>query len=141
MAQNRVMNRRLALMSLIVLAAWTPLAPGAWASGPEKKKGGGLSFLQIKTLTASVIRPNGSRGVMTMETGLDIADDTLRERATASVPRLRAAYTQALQLYVSGLPAAMAPDADFLAQKLQRETDRILGKPGAKLLIGTIMVN
>ncbi len=135
------MNRRLALVALISLTASMTLVSGADASGPEKKKGGGLSFLQIKTLTVSVFRPNGSRGVMTMETGLDIADEGLRERATASTPRLRAAYTQALQMYVSGLPAATAPDADFMAKKLQRETDRILGKPGAKLLIGTIMVN
>ncbi len=141
MGQKRLMNRHLTLILLIALTAWMPLASAEAASGAEKKKGGGLSFLQIKTLTASVVRPNGSRGVMTMETGLDIADDGLRARAEASVPRLRAAYTQALQMYVTGLPAAMAPDADFLSQKLQRETDKILGKPGAKLLIGTIMVN
>ena len=55
--------------------------------------------------------------------------------------RLRAAFTQVLQIYASGLPAATAPDADYLAGKFQRETDRILGKPGAKLLVGTILVN
>jgi hypothetical protein len=120
------MTRRLALVALISFIASMALVSGADAAGPEKKKGGGLSFLQIRTLTVSVFRPNGSRGVMTMETGLDIADDGLRERAAALTPRL---------------PAAMAPDADFVAQKLQRETDKILGKPGAKLLIGTIMVN
>jgi hypothetical protein len=135
------MTRRLALVALISFIASMALVSGADAAGPEKKKGGGLSFLQIRTLTVSVFRPNGSRGVMTMETGLDIADDGLRERAAALTPRLRAAFTQVLQMYVSGLPAAMAPDADFVAQKLQRETDKILGKPGAKLLIGTIMVN
>lgn len=130
------MDRRLALAALVALV---PTA--ALASGGEKKKGGGLSYIQIQTLTASIYRRNGSRGVMTMEVGVDVANDQLRELAAASAPRLRAAYAQVLQIYASGLPAATAPDADYLAGKFQRETDRILGKPGAKLLVGTILIN
>jgi hypothetical protein len=130
------MNRRLALAALLALAPAT-----AFASGGEKKKGGGVSYIQIQALTASIIRRNGSRGVMTMEVGLDVANEQLREKASASTPRLRAAYAQVLQIYASGLPAATAPDADYLAVRFQRETDRILGKPGAKLLVGTILVN
>lgn len=130
------MDRRLALAALVALV---PTA--ALASGGEKKKGGGLSYIQIQTLTASIYRRNGSRGVMTMEVGVDVANDQLRDLAAASAPRLRAAYAQVLQIYASGLPAATAPDADYLAGKFQRETDRILGKPGAKLLVGTILIN
>lgn len=130
------MNRRLALAALVAL---TPSL--AFASGAEKKKGGGASFIQIQTLTASIYRRNGTRGVMTMEVGVDVANEQLRELAAASTPRLRAAYAQVLQIYASGLPAATPPDADYLAARFQRETDRILGKPGAKLLVGTILVN
>ena len=131
------MDRRLALAALAALVPTAALASG----GGEKKKGGGLSYIQIQTLTASIFRRNGSRGVMTMEVGVDVANDQLRELAAASAPRLRAAYAQVLQIYASGLPVATAPDADYLAGKFQRETDRILGKPGAKLLIGTILIN
>ena len=99
------MNRRHALAAaLVLLPAALPAA--ASASGAEKKKGGGASYIQIQTLTASVIRRNGSRGVMTMETGVDVADEALRLRAFESVPRLRAGFTQILQIYASGLPAA-----------------------------------
>ncbi|MBI1404594.1 MAG: hypothetical protein GC145_00540 [Caulobacter sp.] len=130
------MNRRLALAALLALL------PGvAAASGGEKKKGGGVSFVQIQTLTTSILRRNGSRGVMTMEVGIDVPDEKLRSLAAQSTPRLRAAYAQVLQIYASGLPAATPPDPDYLAQKMQRETDRLLGKPGAKLLVGTILVN
>jgi hypothetical protein len=130
------MDRRLALAALVALVPSMALA-----NGGEKKKGGGLSYIQIQTLTASIYRRNGSRGVMTMEVGVDVANDQLRELAAASAPRLRAAYAQVLQIYASGLPAATAPDADYLAGKFQRETNRILGKPGAKLLVGTILIN
>lgn len=135
------MDRRLALAALVALVPTAALAPPAMASGGEKKKGGGLSYIQIQALTASIYRRNGSRGVMTMEIGVDVANDQLRDLASASVPRLRAAYAQVLQIYANGLPAATAPDADYLAAKFQRETDRILGKPGAKLLVGTILIN
>ncbi|HYE44321.1 MAG TPA: hypothetical protein VEA44_00965 [Caulobacter sp.] len=130
------MNRRLALAFGLTL-----FPAAAMAGGGEKKKGGGASFIQIQTLTASILRRNGSRGVMTMEAGVDVPNEQLREHAQASVPRLRAGFAQILQIYASGLPSATPPDADFLAQKFQRETDRILGKPGAKLLVGTILVN
>ena len=130
------MNRRLALAALLALAPSI-----AAASGAEKKKGGGLSFVQIQTLTAAIMRRNGTRGVVTMEVGIDVQDEKLRTLATQISPRLRAGYAQILQIYASGLPAATPPDVDYLAQKMQRETDRLLGKPGAKLLIGTVLIN
>lgn len=130
------MNRRLALAALLALAPSV-----AAASGGEKKKGGGLSFVQIQTLTAAIMRRNGTRGVVTMEVGIDVPDEKLRTLASQLTPRLRADYAQVLQIYASGLPAATPPDVDYLAQKMQRETDRILGKPGAKLLIGTVLIN
>ena len=131
------MNRRLALAFGLTMIPAAAMASG----GGEKKKGGGVTFIQIQTLTASIVRRSGARGVMTMEVGVDVPNEKLLARAQASVPRLRAAYAQVLQIYASGLPTATPPDADFLAQKLQRETDRVLGQPGARLLIGTILIN
>jgi hypothetical protein len=130
---------------LLALAALAPLAAAdaAWANEPPKanvKKGGGSTFLQIQTLTATVTRAGGRREVMTVDAGLDIPDGALRERAQLSVPRLRAAYVQALSVYAAGLPSARAPDADFIAGMLQRLTDATLGRKGARLLIGAIMI-
>lgn len=131
------MNRRLALALGLTMVPAAAMAAG----GGEKKKGGGASFIQIQTLTASIFRRSGARGVMTMEVGVDVPNEKLFGRAQASVPRLRAAYAQILQIYASGLPVATPPDVDFLAGKLQRETDQVLGQPGAKLLVGTILIN
>ncbi|HEY2662262.1 MAG TPA: Tat pathway signal protein [Caulobacteraceae bacterium] len=107
----------------------------------QKKKGGGLSYVQLPTLTATVFRADGHRGVMTVEVGIDIPNGGLRARAQISQPRLRAAYVQMLQAYASGLGPGQAPSADYIAIALQKETDRVLGEPGAKLLLGTILVN
>lgn len=121
-----------------ILAALLMASP---AMAGEKKKGGGATYLQLPPLAAVVIRPDGRRGIMTVETGVDVKDEALRARAQASLPRLRAAYVGAVQMHAQGLPPGAAPNADRLAAHLQRETDKVLGKPGAKLLLGTILIN
>ena len=132
----------LALAFAAALAPAAALSPAiAGAAGTEKKKGGGLSFIQFEALTATVIRGDGRRGVMTVDIGVDVPDSGLHQRAAISMPRLRAAYVQMVQSYASGLGPGMPPNADYMALVLQRQTDAVLGQPGAKLLLGAIMVN
>jgi hypothetical protein len=129
----------------LILAAPTalllPLPALAEDTKEEKKKGGGLSFIQVQTMNTNFRRRSGAFGVMTVETGLDIPDDGLRKLATQSIPRLRAAYAQFLSTYSSNLTNGAAPNADYLAVELQRQTDQVLGRPGAKFLLGTILLN
>ena len=130
------MDRRLAL------AAALSLVPAvASAAGGEKKKGGGVTFVQVKAVSATIIRRDGSRGVVTVECGVDIPNEALRKRANNLHPRLRDAYAGLLQAYAGGLPKAGLPNADYLAGEMQKATDRVLGKAGGKFLIGTILVN
>jgi hypothetical protein len=133
------MDRRQLLIFATALAAALPGASAA--ATDEKKKGGGVSFIQLDTVTASITRPNGRRGVLTLDVGVDVPDEKLRERARLVAPRLRAAFVQVLQTYASGLPLGALPNADFLAMELQRETDRVLGRKGARLLLGTMLMN
>jgi hypothetical protein len=113
----------------------------ASAADASEKKGGGPAYLRLPALAATVIRPDGRRGVLTVEAGIDAKTDAVRAKAQASIPRLRAAYVTAVQSHAQGLPPGGAPHADRLAAALQKETDRVLGGPGAKVLLGTIMVN
>jgi hypothetical protein len=133
-----MIGRRILLSLPLILALAAPASHAAEA----KKKGGGLSYVQLQPLTATIIRGDGHRGVLTVETGVDVpGNGGLRNRADISQPRLRAAYLQALQAYASGLGAGVPPDADYIARALQRETDKVLGQQGAKLLLGTILAN
>lgn len=135
------MNRRL-FVTLLASFATLPLA--ARASGGGEKKvapAAGDSYLRINTLTAYTTRPGQRRGVMTVDCGLDIPDPALRQRAELVLPRLRAAFVQRVQIYAGGLPAGTPPNADFLARNLQRSADEVLGRRGARVLMGAIMVN
>ncbi|WP_395672960.1 Tat pathway signal protein [Phenylobacterium sp.] len=130
------------------------LAAGAVATGPgvarasapkkdgdPKKRTGGSSYLPIQPLTATTNKPGGRRGVFTVECGLDVPDAALRTRAEQSVPRLRAAFVQTVQVYAAGLAPSALPNADYLSQALQRQTNLVLGKPGARFLLGAIVVS
>jgi hypothetical protein len=130
------MNRR----SLVVAAALFA-APAFAHAADQRKKGGGAAFIQLDTLTATVMRPGGQRGAMTVEVGIDVEDGALHARAVQSTPRLQAAYSEVLRIYAGGLPPGAPPNADYLSQVLQRATDQALGRPGARLLLGTILVN
>ncbi|NJC40612.1 flagellar basal body-associated protein FliL [Brevundimonas alba] len=98
------------------------------------------SYLRLPTITANVTRPGGRRGVMTVETGLDTADAALRTRVAQSAPRLRAAYATVVQQAANALLPGAPPDVERLVTQLQAATDRTLGRAGARLLIGTVMV-
>jgi hypothetical protein len=129
------MLRTLTAAALLLALAAPPAAAG------EKKKGGGQSYLQLPPAAAMVVRPDGRRGVLTVETGIDVKDPALHARADALGPRLRDAYVAAIQNHARGLGPGSPPHADRLAAELQRETDKVLGKPGAKLLLGSIILN
>ena len=129
---------RLLLCTLLSLAV---AAPAAAAEHAERKKGGGLSYTQFPALTATIVRPNGRRGVLSVEAGIDCPDPAVKARADLLEPRLRDAYVQFLLTYAATLTAGAPPDAEQIAAGLQRRTDQVVGRPGAKLLLGSILVN
>jgi hypothetical protein len=112
---------------------------------PLKTGGGGggapqSSYLRLPTITANVVRPGGRRGVMTVETGIDTPDAALRVRVAQSAPRLRAAYAAVVQQSANVLLPGTPPDVERLVAQLQAATNTVMGRAGARLLIGTVMV-
>ena len=130
------MRRRLALIAALPLL----MAP-AVAHANEKKKGGGATYRQFPTLTANVSRADGRRGVFTVEAGVDTPDPAMFERGNQMVPRLRAAYTSTVSTFAAALRPGMVPNLDLLSRQLQADTDAVMGKRGARLLLGTCLVN
>lgn len=96
-------------------------------------------YTRLATLTANFRRPDGRLGVMTVETGVDAADPDLAARVTRSAPRLRAAYSDVVRQSAAALLPGAPPDVERLVAQLQAATDRVLGRRGARLLIGTVM--
>ncbi|MDB5440607.1 MAG: hypothetical protein JWM33_3034 [Caulobacteraceae bacterium] len=136
------MGRRILLAAALTLA----LAPSIALAGEAKKKEGAaaaptVTYMALSPLNISIAKLIGGRTVLTVEVGLDIPDPALNAQAALLTPRLTAAYLETLQAFGAGLLPGAPPNADLLAEKLQQSTDKTLGKPGARLLIGSIVVN
>jgi hypothetical protein len=123
---------------VVLLALLLPAALPGPALAEKKEEG---TYVVIDTLTATVLAGNGRRQIMTVQAGVDVPDKALRDYTQRVTPRLQDAYTQVLQLYAGGIAPGAPPDADYVARRLQEATDRVLGKPGGKFLIGGIMIN
>ena len=134
---NERMSRVL-ICTLCALAMAAPFAAHAEGGGDKKTK---QPYIQLQTVAVSVIRPAGRRGVLTVEVGVDAPDPALRDKVDLYVPLLRSAFVSVLQPYALSLSPGSPPNADYIAMSLQRETDRVLGRRGARLLIGSILVN
>jgi len=122
----------------------TALASGKKAEGGEgekgKKKPDG-TYMTVGLVTASIIRSNGRRSVLAIETGIDAPDPKLYEKASRLTPRLQAAYVQSVQIYAANVSPTRVPDADYISRELQRQTDVVVGGRGVRLLLGSIMIN
>jgi hypothetical protein len=133
--------RRRHVLILIALAAAPMANPVPARAASEMKRSGGVTYVAFNTLTGTITKAGGRRGVLTVDCGLDVPDAKLRELANLSTPRLRAAYVQVVLTYAAGLPSSSLPNPDVIGQALQRQTDLILGRPGAKVLLGAVVTN
>ena len=139
-------SSRLLTLALAAALAGAPLlAPTAvWAGEKKEEKKGDKSastFFALDPINAIVVRRDGRRGVMTLETGLEVRDPELMKRAQASTPRLRAAFAQVLMIYASGLRGGAPPDIEYIGRELQKAADQVLGKPGSKVLMGSTLIS
>ncbi len=135
------MRRRDLLTLAVSTCLISTTAFAAEEKGGKKKKSGGENYVPVDPIIGTTTRGGGKRGVLSVDCGLQIDDSKLREYAEASMPRLRAAYAQAIQTYAAGLAPGAEPNVEFIIQSLQRQTDAVLKKRGAKLLIGAVVVN
>ena len=114
---------------------------------PRRTSGGGSSggenqpsFTRLPTVTATIARPDGRRSMLSIEVGLDTPDAALRARIAQSQPRLSAAYNSAAGRFAASLRPGFPPDVEALIRALQTATDQTLGRPGGRVLIGTVLI-
>ncbi len=137
------MNRRTLLTACFALslAVIGETSPALAASPGEKKKGGGPGFTQFPMLSVFTQSGGYKHGTLSLDMGLYATDPKMVDRIKLYMPRLKDAYIQALQGYATNLNASSLVDADYVDTQLQAATDRVLGKTGAKVLVGSILLN
>lgn len=132
------MHRR-RFLAFLALSTAFGAAPGL-ASEP-KKKGGGPGYTQFPMLNVFTAAQGGRHGNLGLDMGLYATDPKMVDRIKLYMPRLKDAYIGRLQAYAANLTPSSMVDADYLAAQLQTATDTVLGQKGAKVLIGSILLN
>ena len=125
---------------LILTALSGLVTPAALASEP-KKKGGGEGYTQFKTINVFTQASRRRHGTLSVDMGLYSENAKLVEQIKLYQPRLQDAYVAKLQAYAGTLKSNALVDTGFIAMQLQSATDAILGRAGAKVLLGTILLN
>jgi flagellar basal body-associated protein FliL len=98
------------------------------------------TYLPMPTLSAGVLQRNRNQGTMVVDMGIDIPDEALRHRAVMNAPRIRDALRTALANYSSVYYRVhTAPDPTELTRQMQIAIDRVLGAPGAQVLLANII--
>lgn len=134
------MIRRQFLLRAAFAITGSLMASSALASEP-KKKGGGEGYTQFKTINTFTAASRRRHGTMSVDMGLYSDDPKLVDQIKLFQPRLQDAYLSRLQVYASTLNSTSVVDTDFVVMQLQSATDTILGRKGAKVLLGTILLN
>lgn len=99
------------------------------------------SWVMVDPFAVSIIQDGRIRGRFRVSFGMDVPDDALREKAEALMPKLRDVWLSELTLFAATMLRPRRPaDVPAVSQLLQSSADRVLGKPGSKVLLAAVTV-
>ena len=139
----RIDRRILALLFFAIAAGPALAQPSGEDQAPasrQERLTSADSYMPLPTLSAGVLQRYATNGTIVVDMGLDIPDAALRARAQANTPRLRDALRTALATYASTYYRdRTAPDPTQMTRLMQQAVDRVLGAPGARVLLANII--
>lgn len=136
-------------VALFVALAAPAAASGGGSSAPAQQQESASiqerltsaeTYMPMPAFQAGVLQRNINQGTIVVDMGLDIPDAALRRRAQLNAPRLRDAIRTALANYSSVYyRVRTAPNPTELTRQMQAAVDRVLGAPGARVLLANII--
>ena len=131
------------MLCALVLAVALPVSAEAAGGSSSSKAKATFSdtLLVVEPMLVSVIQDSQIRGNLIVEVGLDIPNSSLRNTAEKLMPRLRDQFMLRLNRFAgTRIRMQEVPDVESIAMLLQRTTDRVLGEPGAQVLLSQIIL-
>ena len=128
---------RAATVALVLCTAGAGSAQAAEAAAPaQRKTTQSESFVALDPMYATILEGSKPRGLLMIELGLDVPDGAMRARVSHALPTLRDGYVRSLMAYgATAVRAWRQPSVDDIADRMQAITDRLMGGPGAKVLM------
>ena len=113
---------------------------GNGASREQQRLTSAETYVPMPTLSAGVLLQGRTSGTLVVDVGVDVPDAILRTRAQQMQPRLvdalRTSLSQFANVYYRD---RTAPDLDTMARLMQAAVNRVLGRPGAQLLLANVI--
>ena len=133
--------RSLSVAAMAVLLLAAPARAEDGATAPKHKVTQSPSYIEIDPMYATILDADKPVGMLMIGVGLDIPDAKLRGEAEHAMPVLRDAFVRNLMNFDStSVRSWRQPDVIEIAARLQRVTDRALGRKGAKLLLAQVAI-
>lgn len=121
---------------------------GGEGSGGEKKKPAvhkitqSESYLMVDPFYTTIMDGSRPEGLLMVGIGLDVPNVGLREQVDREMPRLRDAYVRTLMVFAAtNVHSWRQPDVVAIAERLQRTTDLVLKKKGARILLAQVAIH
>jgi len=128
-----------AVFALVVAVALALPAAAGGRKPPVHKITQSPSYLMIDPVYTTIMDGNKTDGLLMIGIGLDVPDAGLRARVEHMMPVLRDVYVRNLmQFTATSVRPWRQPDVTQIADRLQRVTDRTLGRPGARILLAQV---
>ena len=133
--------RTLSLAALILLLLGAPAFAEADGGGRtvKHKLTQSPTYIEIEPIYTTVLDTERPVGLLMIGVGLDVPDAKLRGEAWHALPVLRDAFVRNLTNFSAiAVRPWKQPDVGEIAARLQRVTDRVLGRRGARLLLAQV---
>jgi len=125
-----------AAVAALALASMGATGVCASEAPAQRKTTQSESFVAMDPIYATILEGSKPRGLLMIELGLDVPDGALRARVSHALPALRDAYVRSLMTYgATAVRAWRQPSVADIADRMQTITDRLMGGPGAKVLM------
>jgi flagellar basal body-associated protein FliL len=124
-------------MTAAMAAEGLPSAARAQTGQPaQHKTTQSESYVSIDPFYATILDGTHPRGLLLVEFGLDVPDAQLRDQINRTLPTLRDAYVRTLMVYAAtAVRPWRQPNVEDIANRMQTITDRMVGRPGAQVLM------
>jgi len=132
--------RKSILLSIVVLFALLLPAHGEEAKKPPVHKiTQSTSYVMIDPIYTTILDGDKPIGLLMIGIGLDVPNGKLRAQVTNTMPALRDAYVRTmLNFTATAVRPWRQPDVTDIADRLQRVTNRMLKRKGARVLLAQV---
>lgn len=103
---------------------------------------GSKIYVAVTGLNIPIAEWDGFSGMVAVDVGLEIADNDMRKKAVATMPRIRDSLRRSIHSYMNGtyMPGTV-PNLEMMGDRMQRVIDHSLGEGVAKVTIASAIIH